>query len=79
MGTKGGKAGDFLVETSAGRLARTLIPGDHWFTIANQMLAHDTVQNEHRDAGRGIVRARLPAEVSTRKSPTLPPVVPIVN
>jgi hypothetical protein len=60
-------------------LARTLIPGDHWFTIANQMLAHDTVQNEHRDAGRAIVRARLPVEVSTRKSPVLPPVVPIVN
>jgi hypothetical protein len=60
-------------------LARTLIPGDHWFTIANQMLAHDTVQNEQRDTGRGVVRAGLPSEVSARKSSVLPPVAPIVN
>ena len=60
-------------------LARAVIPGDHWFTIANQMLAHDTVQNEQRDTGRGVVRARLPSEVSARKSSVLPPVAPIVN
>ena len=60
-------------------LARTLISGDHWFTIANQMLAHDTVQNEHRDAGRGIVRGIAGPEVSVRKSAVSPPVAPIVN
>ncbi len=60
-------------------LARTVIPGDHWFTIANQMLAHDTVQNEHRDAGRGVARAMATPEVSVRKSAALPPVAPIVN
>ena len=60
-------------------LARTVIPGDHWFTIANQMLAHDTVQNEHRDAGRSAVRAVAAPEVSVRKSAVSPPVAPIVN
>jgi hypothetical protein len=60
-------------------LARTLISGDHWFTIANQMLAHDTVQNEHRDAGRGVVRGIAGPEVSVRKSAVSPPVAPIVN
>lgn len=60
-------------------LARTVIPGDHWFTIANQMLAHDTVQNEHRDAGRSAAGAIAAPEVSVRKSVVLPPMSPIVN
>ena len=29
-------------------LARSVIPGEAWFAIANQMLAHDNYQNEHR-------------------------------
>jgi hypothetical protein len=37
-------------------LARTLVRGEAWFAIANQMLAHDAVAREHRGAvrrGRG--------------------------
>ncbi|MEM8512197.1 DUF438 domain-containing protein [Massilia sp. MP_M2] len=60
-------------------LARTVIPGDHWLTIANQMLAHDTVQNEHRDTGRSTVRAMAAPDVSIRKAPAVVPVAPSVN
>lgn len=59
-------------------LARTVIPGDHWFTIANQMLAHDAVQNELRDAGRSAVRTIASPDVSVRKSAVSLPVAPIV-
>jgi len=64
-------------------LARTIIPGDHWFTIANQMLAHDTYHNENlnkiRSACGGTVRSLSAPEVSARKSVILPPVSPIAN
>lgn len=53
-------------------LARTLIPLDHWFAIANQMLAHDTYQNENRGTSMGMVRALSAPEVSKRKVQALP-------
>lgn len=34
-------------------LARSVIPGEAWFAIANQMLAYDAHQNERRRAPRG--------------------------
>ena len=34
-------------------LARTVIPGEAWFSIANQMLAHDAHQHEARGGGGG--------------------------
>jgi hypothetical protein len=33
-------------------LARSLVRGEAWFAIANQMLAHDAVAREHRGAAR---------------------------
>jgi hypothetical protein len=60
-------------------LARTLIPTDHWFAIANQMLAHDTYLNENRGTGIGVVRAMSAPEVSTRKAPALATSSPVAN
>ncbi|MGF6273005.1 hypothetical protein ABIB38_001363 [Massilia sp. UYP11] len=57
-------------------LARTMIPGEAWFAIANQMLAHDAHQSENRGDGRGadlgIMRGLPPAELSSRKNHALP-------
>jgi len=53
-------------------LARTMIPVDHWFAIANQMLAHDHYQNENRGAAVGAMGAAPAPDVSTRKSEPLP-------
>jgi hemerythrin-like domain-containing protein len=44
-------------------MARSLVRGEAWFTIANQMLAHDAVAREHRGAvrrGRGRPEAVEP-------------------
>jgi hypothetical protein len=40
-------------------IARSVIAGDAWFSVANQMLAHDAYREEHRGrvpppAGRGV-------------------------
>jgi hypothetical protein len=50
-------------------LARTLISGETWFAIANQMLAHDSHQVEARAAAPGLAGA---TENVVRKGPTLP-------
>ena len=50
-------------------LARSLISGETWFAIANQMLAHDTHQVEARAAAPGLSAG---AEYSARKGPALP-------
>ncbi|MDY0960575.1 hypothetical protein [Massilia sp. CFBP9026] len=53
-------------------LARTMIPGETWFAIANQMLAHDAHQSENRGEGRGpdmgVMRGLPPAEISSRQN-----------
>ncbi len=53
-------------------LARTMIPGETWFAIANQMLAHDAHQSENRGEGRGaemgVIRGLPPAEISSRQN-----------
>lgn len=68
-------------------LARTVIARDHWFTIANQMLAHDTYHNDQqtRDQARDQARSQdmrqgaLPTpEVSSRKSAP-PLILPVAN
>jgi hemerythrin-like domain-containing protein len=42
-------------------LARSLVRGEAWFAIANQMLAHDAVARERRGAGRrGCVESTEP-------------------
>lgn len=53
-------------------LARTMIPGETWFAIANQMLAHDAHQNENRGASMGMGRGMSPPERATRKNHALP-------
>ena len=53
-------------------LALTLIPGEAWFTIANQMLAHDAHQNENRGAGQGMARGMPPLESSSQQELALP-------
>lgn len=50
-------------------LARTLISGETWFAIANQMLAQDASQVEARNVAAG---AAASAEYSAWKGPTLP-------
>jgi hemerythrin-like domain-containing protein len=46
-------------------LARSLVRGEAWFAIANQMLAHDAVARERRGAGRrGCVEA-----IEARRAP----------
>ena len=50
-------------------LARTIIPGETWFAIANQMLAHDARQNESRAAG---MSESMPPELSSKKEHALP-------
>ena len=60
-------------------LARTRIPIDHWFAIANQMLAHDTYVNENRGAGIGMGQAMSAPEVSTRKAAAPPRSLPVAN
>jgi len=53
-------------------LARTLIPGETWFAIANQMLAHDAHHNENRGAGPVPGRGLPPMEFSSRKVTAFP-------
>lgn len=53
-------------------LARSMIPGETWFAIANQMLAHDAHQNENRGPGPGVARGLPPAELSSRQNLALP-------
>ncbi|WP_020656342.1 hypothetical protein [Massilia niastensis] len=56
-------------------LARTLIPGEAWFAIANQMLAHDAHQHEnraHAPAGPAPGPAAGRAEYAEKQSLFLP-------
>ena len=53
-------------------LARTMIPGETWFAIANQMLAHDAHHNENR--GTGTRSGMPPPDLSTRQNLALPAV-----
>lgn len=55
-------------------LARTMIPGETWFAIANQMLAHDAHHNETRSAGAGLARGMPPPELSSKQDLALPAV-----
>ena len=61
-------------------LARTMIPGETWFAIANQMLAHDAHQSESRGEARGDgrgadmggMRGLPPSDLSARQNYALP-------
>jgi hypothetical protein len=61
-------------------LARTMIPGETWFAIANLMLAHDAHQSESRGETRGDsrgadlggMRGLPPSEISSRQNHALP-------
>ena len=52
-------------------LARTHVPSEVWFAIANQMLAHDAWQNENRGCPAGPMPAAAMARSSARQSPYL--------
>jgi hemerythrin-like domain-containing protein len=52
-------------------LARSLVRGEAWFAMANQMLAHDAVAREHRGAGR---RGRGRQEAVEPRHPVYEPV-----
>ncbi|MGH8853649.1 MAG: hypothetical protein ACREWI_05155 [Telluria sp.] len=41
-------------------LARTYVPSEAWFAIANQMLAHDAWQHENRPCPSGAIPGPLP-------------------
>ncbi len=49
-------------------LARTHVPSETWFAIANQMLANDALQNELRGYPAGPVRAGAARRNSVRQS-----------
>ena len=49
-------------------LARTHVPSEAWFAIANQMLAYDAWQNENRGYPSGQVTASAMAGNSLRQS-----------
>lgn len=55
-------------------LARSMIPRDAWFAIANQMLAHDAHHKEQRVVAVSAApgRAMPPPEVSSRQNHALP-------
>lgn len=53
-------------------LARIAIPGPAWFAIANQMLAHDAYQDEHRGGGVGLPHPLPLVELSDAHSEALP-------
>lgn len=53
-------------------MARTMIPRETWFAIANQMLAHDAHQSETRGSGLPAVRAMPPPEVFAKQNQALP-------
>ncbi|MEW6762698.1 MAG: hypothetical protein AB1437_17900 [Pseudomonadota bacterium] len=50
-------------------LARTHVPSEVWFAIANQMLAHEAWQNENRGCPVGPMPAAAMARSSARQSP----------
>jgi len=49
-------------------LARTHVPSETWFAIANQMLANDALQNENRGYPSGPVQAGAMSQNSLRQS-----------
>lgn len=49
-------------------LARTHVPSETWFAIANQMLANDALQNENRGYPSGPLQAGAVARNSQRQS-----------
>lgn len=51
-------------------LARTYVPSETWFAIANQMLAHDALQNENRSYPSSPVQAGSMSRNSLRHSVT---------
>jgi len=53
-------------------LARSVIPGETWFAIANQMLAHDAHQSEARGPGLPALRAGPSLGISSKQKQALP-------
>lgn len=45
-------------------LARTMISGEDWFAVANQMLAHDAYRQESRPARDAAPAAALPGDLA---------------
>jgi hemerythrin-like domain-containing protein len=45
-------------------LARTMISGEDWFAVANQMLAHDAYRQESRPARDMAASAAVPADMA---------------
>lgn len=45
-------------------LARTMISGEDWFAVANQMLAHDAYRQESRPARELAAAATMPADMA---------------
>lgn len=64
-------------------LARTMIPGETWFAIANQMLAHDSYQHEQRGSAMGppggIPPPGHPAHAAARDDHALTLALPLAN
>ena len=54
-------------------LARTHVPSEVWFAIANQMLAHEAWQNENRSYPAGAMPAAALARSSTRQTAMMSP------